>query len=195
MNASEKTYQQLKAKIISNELVGAVSESELCATFNVSRTPLREAIFRLITEGWIDYSKNKTKTIRPITLKELKNIFQIRVDIEIMLLNLSWKYHDTSIYQSIKKNIEKGIAQQDIDLLLASDNQLHQQLLDDCNNELVYKMLSFIYDRLRMLRSDKVKTDSILSHRQNILISVMQSSSAIRMRLEKQFPPMYQTHG
>lgn len=54
MNISEKTYHQLKAKIIANELVGAISENELCQELNVSRTPLREALFRLMTEGWIE---------------------------------------------------------------------------------------------------------------------------------------------
>ena len=56
MNISEKTYHQLKAKIIANELVGAISENELCQELNVSRTPLREALFRLMTEGWIEPS-------------------------------------------------------------------------------------------------------------------------------------------
>jgi DNA-binding GntR family transcriptional regulator len=51
MNISEKTYHQLKTKIIANELVGAVSENELCQELNVSRTPLREAIFRFDDRG------------------------------------------------------------------------------------------------------------------------------------------------
>jgi len=162
MNISEKTYHQLKAKIIANELVGAISENELCQELNVSRTPLREALFRLITEGWIEPSKNKTKTIKPITFSEIRDIFQIRKDIEIMVLNLSWENQSPQRYQAIKDKIEAGFQRQKTSLLLEADNELHEQLLSDCHNAIVTKTLSFIYDRLRMLRSDKMKSDSII---------------------------------
>ncbi|MEG0869729.1 MAG: GntR family transcriptional regulator [Hafnia sp.] len=161
MNISEKTYHQLKAKIIANELVGAISENELCQELNVSRTPLREALFRLITEGWIEPSKNKTKTIKPITFSEIRDIFQIRKDIEIMVLNLSWENQNQQRYQQIKDKIEAGFREQDVSLLLEADNELHEQMLSDCHNPIVTKTLSFMYDRLRMLRSDKMKNDSI----------------------------------
>lgn len=45
---------------------------------------------------------------------------------------------------------------------MEADNELHEQLLSDCHNAIVTKTLSFIYDRLRMLRSDKMKNDSII---------------------------------
>lgn len=162
MNISEKTYHQLKTKIIANELVGAVSENELCQELNVSRTPLREAIFRLMTEGWIEPSKNKTKTIKPITFSEIKDIFQIRKDIEIMVLNLSWDNQNVALYTAIRDKIQLGFKAENQDLLLEADNELHEQMLTDCHNEIVTNMLSFIYDRLRMLRSQKMKNDSIL---------------------------------
>lgn len=162
MNISEKTYHQLKAKIIANELVGAVSENELCQELSVSRTPLREAIFRLMTEGWIEPSKNKTKMIKPITLSEIRDIFQIRKDIEIMVLNLSWDNQDPQLYRAIRDKIEAGFRDKNQTLLLEADNELHEQLLSDCHNAIVTKTLSFIYDRLRMLRSDKMKNESII---------------------------------
>ena len=162
MNISEKTYHQLKAKIIANELVGAISENELCQELNVSRTPLREALFRLMTEGWIEPSKNKTKTIKPITLSEIRDIFQIRKDIEIMVLNLSWENQDPQRYQTIKDKIQVGFHDSNVSLLLEADNELHEQMLSDCHNAIVTKTLTFMYDRLRMLRSDKMKNDSII---------------------------------
>ncbi|MEG2042082.1 MAG: GntR family transcriptional regulator, partial [Hafnia sp.] len=131
MNISEKTYHQLKTKIIANELVGAVSENELCQELNVSRTPLREAIFRLMTEGWIEPSKNKTKTIKPITFSEIKDIFQIRKDIEIMVLNLSWDNQNVALYTAIRDKIQLGFKTENQDLLLEADNELHEQMLTD----------------------------------------------------------------
>lgn len=171
MNVSEKAYQQLKAKIIANELVGAVSENELCQELNVSRTPLREAIFRLMTEGWIEHSKNKTKTIRPITFNEIRSIFQVRKDIELMVLNLSWENKDVQRYRDIRQKIEQGLAETRFDLLLEADSELHERLLVDCQNEIVTRMLSFIYERLRMLRAGNGEGESILaSSREHLTI-------------------------
>ncbi|MFB2865735.1 GntR family transcriptional regulator [Aeromonas sp. MdU4] len=163
MNISEKTYHQLKVKIIANELVGAISENELCQELSVSRTPLREALFRLMADGWIESSRNKTKTIKPITLSEIRDIFQIRKDIEIMVLNLSWDNQEPELYCAIRDKIEAGFRDNNQLLLLEADNELHEQLLLDCHNSIVTKMVSFIYDRLRMLRSNKMKDESIVN--------------------------------
>ena len=78
MNISEKTYHQLKTKIIANELVGAVSENELCQELNVSRTPLREAIFRLMTEGWIERCTPPSETKSSLALKLRIRIYFLR---------------------------------------------------------------------------------------------------------------------
>lgn len=72
-----------------------------------------------------------------------------------MVLNLSWDNQNVALYTAIRDKIQLGFKAENQDLLLEADNELHEQMLTDCHNEIVTKMLSFIYDRLRMLRSQK----------------------------------------
>lgn len=163
MNISEKIYIELKQRIIGNSLRGAISEVELCRELGASRTPLREALFRLVAEGWVVQDpRTNYKAIKAITLSEIKDIFAIRKDVELIVLRASWERQDPAAYAAIADAIQHAMTAQDIDALLDNDDRLHEQLLRDCRNEMLTRMLSYIYERLRMLRHDDRKNSSIL---------------------------------
>ena len=81
---SEQVYEAIKAKIISNEFEpgGLLQERTLAEMLHVSRTPVREAEIRLAQEGWLDLSSQKGIRVREVTLRKVKEIFEIRGFIE-----------------------------------------------------------------------------------------------------------------
>ena len=162
MRISDQVYRDLKKRIIHNELTGPVLEAELSERLNISRTPLREAIARLVAENWIDDGQGRTKIIRTVSLKEVKDIFQIRGDIEIMVLRLSWSNQSLDIYRALKTMIENALRQEDIYSMMLADQKLHEQIIDDCHNQILSDMLGFIYERLSMLRYSQQRNDSII---------------------------------
>jgi DNA-binding GntR family transcriptional regulator len=58
---SEQIYWQLKDEIMKDELKGNtfVTESELSKRFNISKTPVREALTLLKMEGFVDTLPHK----------------------------------------------------------------------------------------------------------------------------------------
>ncbi|MCP4576423.1 MAG: GntR family transcriptional regulator [Deltaproteobacteria bacterium] len=79
-----KIFQLLKEKIIKLELLpgSVLNLSELAQSFNVSRTPVKEATIMLHTEGWI-LREGGRFTVTPLSLKLIKEITEIRSNIEI----------------------------------------------------------------------------------------------------------------
>lgn len=101
---SRKVYRYLRNEVINrmsnfnDDLL--LSESEISRTFNVSRTPVREAINRLYAEGLIVINPNRGILINKLSLDDLNELMQIRIAIE----GLAIKFASKNI---TKKKIDK----------------------------------------------------------------------------------------
>ena len=64
-------------------------EADLTRAFGVSRGPLREAFRRLSAEGLIESIPNRGALVRRLTLKETRELFQIRTALEMLAAQLA----------------------------------------------------------------------------------------------------------
>ena len=64
-------------------------EGELTARFSVSRGPVREALRRLTAEGLIEHWPNRGALVRRLTLREIRELFEIRVEMEALAARLA----------------------------------------------------------------------------------------------------------
>lgn len=73
---AEKAYQQLKYKLIYGELLPGevLSENRLSQEMDMSRTPIRDALSRLASDGFIVTLKNRGILVKDISYKELLDI-------------------------------------------------------------------------------------------------------------------------
>lgn len=75
----EELSAEIRQMILSSELIPGdkVFEPELCERFQVSRTPLREALKVLAAEGLVQLLPNRGARIALITREEAMQIFPI----------------------------------------------------------------------------------------------------------------------
>lgn len=75
---------KLRALLLSGELAGGarIPEAALCRRFQVSRTPLREALKVLATEGFIELRPNRGSVVAPIDPVEIGHVFEMKGGIE-----------------------------------------------------------------------------------------------------------------
>ena len=80
----DQVYQYLKTALIKGELhAGEIySEQQLADQLNVSRTPVREAVLRLMNEGMLEVRANRGWTVRPVSEDDLREIVAARLAIE-----------------------------------------------------------------------------------------------------------------
>jgi DNA-binding GntR family transcriptional regulator len=83
-NLADQVYAALKAQLNAFSLVPGdrFSEAELGARLGVSRTPVREALFRLRTEGLLDVDSKSGWFVRPIDFGKLEQLYDLRVILE-----------------------------------------------------------------------------------------------------------------
>lgn len=82
----DELVAQLRELILNGELPSGdkIPERDLCARFKVSRTPLREALKVLASEGLVSLTPNRGASVRPLTLAELEDAFPVMGALEAL---------------------------------------------------------------------------------------------------------------
>ena len=85
ISKKEKAYQAIKQAIIAGQLEPAkiYSIAELSEAFEVGRTPAREALVILASEGLIDPIPRSGYLIKPLSIHDLLDIFHLRSVLEV----------------------------------------------------------------------------------------------------------------
>ena len=82
----DEVAARLRAMIVEGELpTGArIPESQLCEAFGVSRTPLREALKVLASEGLVELLHSRGAIVKRMCVQEVADIFELMAGIEHM---------------------------------------------------------------------------------------------------------------
>lgn len=77
-------YEYLRGKILSGELPPQtrIKEQDVAVQLGVSRTPVREALARLKSEGFIESFPRRGAVVAGVELDEIDEIYQIRAALE-----------------------------------------------------------------------------------------------------------------
>jgi len=88
---TEQAYAILREKLITGELPPGtdVSEPELTEQFQLSKTPVREALGRLCVEGFVETIPRRGYRVTPVTVKDVNDLFAVREELEGMAAALA----------------------------------------------------------------------------------------------------------
>ena len=145
-------YKELKTKIMSGKLLPGSSlvEREISDEYSISRTPVREILWRLASDGLLEQEPSRGYIIRKISLEEIFNIFQSREGIEGMAARLACQKGDDKFFSNIKE-IRERIREIDIEKNCQEGvffgRRLHDLIINIANNT----FLSEFYNKLRNL--------------------------------------------
>lgn len=80
MNATEHAYHIIRNDILTGKLAEGerLTETRLSTDLGLSRTPIREAIGRLVLEGFIDRQKGYTTRVAHFPQDEAEQVYEIR---------------------------------------------------------------------------------------------------------------------
>jgi GntR family transcriptional regulator, rspAB operon transcriptional repressor len=83
--ASSQVYTELKQEILSGEIGSGelLSENEIARRFEVSRTPVREALSKLACEGLLEVLPQRGHLVRTISFAEVMEAFRLRELLEM----------------------------------------------------------------------------------------------------------------
>ena len=90
-NLNDTAYARIKDDIISCALQPGeeVSEGLLVARYGMSKAPIRSAMMRLRQEGLIVSRGRQGNAVSPVTLRDIQEIFQLRLVLEVTAVRLA----------------------------------------------------------------------------------------------------------
>ncbi|MFP3461555.1 GntR family transcriptional regulator [Arthrobacter globiformis] len=90
-SSAETTRARIRELIISGDFApgSRLRERELSQSLDVSRVPVREALQQLEAEGFIDTSPRRGATVKQITLRDVNELFDVRLSLEVLAARLA----------------------------------------------------------------------------------------------------------
>jgi DNA-binding GntR family transcriptional regulator len=190
----DKVYEILYRHIMNQTLKPGerIVESEITEALNVSRTPLREAIAQLLRNGLLVELPRKGVCVVRLTQKEVEEIFDIRIALEGYAARLATPLlSDEDLAMLIKMHQE---AEASIDtnpeLALAADRNLHQSLIDKCQNSRIARILAELYDLVQLFRAQQGRrtetVKSLMEHRGIIIDALRKRDEELAEKLMRE---------
>lgn len=154
----EALYEKLKALAVTYGLRPGerINEVALARQFNVSRTPLREALNRLMVEGFLVRTVNKGFVRRALDPKEIYNLYELRRIMETAVVHLACsRASDEAIADLLQfVDLSKDESDEDSKALrfLKLDEEFHERLAALTGNAEIVAALQNLNSRIHFVR-------------------------------------------
>ncbi|MGR3502288.1 GntR family transcriptional regulator [Pseudaestuariivita sp.] len=151
-------YAQLKAQILSNALAAGASytEPEIAERLQMSRTPVREALIRLQSEGLLDLIPRRGARIAPLKVQDMREIYEILTALEphavAEIAARRPEAEDLAPLKAATEAMEAALTARDLDAWAAADDVFHRALLRLHGNARLCAITSTLFDRSHRAR-------------------------------------------
>ena len=144
---AEQAYWRLRDMILRTELKpgSALVEADLVERTGFSRTPIRDALHRLVHEGLVEIIPRRGTFVTPVTISDLQQIFEVRLGLEEMVAHMAVEYCAPEDLATLRDLLARQrAAGDDEDTGVRLDGALHGLLVRMSRNH----YLAEIYRRL-----------------------------------------------
>ncbi|TNV19526.1 GntR family transcriptional regulator [Buttiauxella sp. B2] len=154
-STSEVIAQYLRRAILSeyfdeNE---PIRQDEVAKKFNVSKIPVREALKKLEAEGLVIFVRNRGAIVTRMSDDELAQLFEIRILLEVRLLELSVPAMKDRDFALIDEAYERYVSDTNIQNWSNLNWEFHAALYHAANRPLIVETVRMINQKLeRYLR-------------------------------------------
>ena len=132
-----------------------INESVLAERLNASRTPLREALNRLVAEDLLVYQQGKGFFCRPLHPKTILDLYETRLAVERETVRLACQRGDKGEAVALRQSLEPlrpGTADHATKDLVAFDEVFHEGIARLSRNDELCRVLASINARIRFVR-------------------------------------------
>ena len=189
---SQSVYEHLKESILKKEIEPnqRINEQEIAESFDVSRTPVREAVVRLAAEGFVDIVSHREALVKEVSYKELKEVFQVIGVLDRLAAHLivdKIDPHEVTKLEKLTSKMERHFIVREVEKFLELNYTIHEKLWDyltDKNNFL-QKQLRFCVNQLKMcyyplnraFEDPKIMRKSMTAHKE-IMEAIKEKNAA-----------------
>ena len=148
-------YDFIKDRIISGEYSSdyIIDERKISKLLDISTTPVKNALKFLEKEQFVTIKPRKKTVVKPITLKLIKDLFQMRTNLEYVLIKLTIINNPKAILEKellgFRKNFEELKKQHGFN---KTYNAFRFFFAQNCGNKFMSQQMITVYEHIYRLR-------------------------------------------
>jgi DNA-binding GntR family transcriptional regulator len=182
-NLADRIYNQLKQDIFEFRLLPGdrFSENEIAERVQASRTPVREALFRLQREGYVDVLYRSGWQIRPFDFKAFEDLYDVRIIIETAAVKRLCEMESPPATLNDLKQIWLVSASERLSdgaTVSQLDERFHEMLVEATGNLEMAQIHHAVTERIRIIRrldfTKPPRIDATYTEHGKILRAVLQ---------------------
>lgn len=181
-------YSALRERIVLGDLKPGqvLREKELMEEFDIGRTPLREVLIRLNTEGLIEIVPYSGIYVSSVEFQELVDVIEVRGPLVRMVGKLAAERATEEEIEKMKNFLNKfedGLNEKE---LIKLDSQFHDLINLASHNQVLHEMLQALRDRvlrLWILPKDKSFAHSFREDFQRIIAAIEKKDGQLAANL------------
>lgn len=148
-------YSNLKEAIVNKDLIPdqRINEHEIATRFRVSRTPVREAVLRLATEGFVTLDSYRKSTVRAISFEELEEILVVLAVLDRMAMSGAIEHIPQIAINRIERltaKMRKYCSVKTHQKYREINKEIHNELWKYVPNKVLLELIHLVIDRIQM---------------------------------------------
>ncbi|NHN84523.1 FCD domain-containing protein [Acetobacter musti] len=157
LNLHDTVTTALRGMILDGVLVPGqkISEKKLCEQFGISRTPLREALKVLASEGLIELLPRRGAVVAQITEADIRDLFPIMGALEGLAGELAcarMTERDLEHLQELHDQMMRSYQRRDEQRYLRQNRKMHEAIFEVARNPALTEMYQQVLTRIHACR-------------------------------------------
>lgn len=109
VSVTQRVLDELRTEIVTAQLApgSVIREADVAARFRVSKTPVREALQRLLAEDFVMVFPRRGYMVRPVGITDIQNVMALRMYIEPPLSALAAQRRTPEILAQLEALLEQ----------------------------------------------------------------------------------------
>jgi GntR family transcriptional regulator, rspAB operon transcriptional repressor len=191
-SVKDYTYMILRNNIIELNLKPGqiISENEIAKILNVSRTPIREAFAKLVSEDLLEIYPQKGTMVSLIDLNRVEEARFMRANLEQAVMKLACEEFPEDYLFQLEFNLNQQefcMAKKNYTGAFELDNELHKLIFKGCKKERIWNAIYFMnadFDRIRTLNLiSGMNMDIIIEQHKAIVNAIKTKNSELGMKI------------
>jgi DNA-binding GntR family transcriptional regulator len=184
---AEIVYSRLKDEIFEFRLLPGdrFTETEMASRYEVSRTPMRDALYRLQREGFLEVEFRRGWMVRKLDFMYFDHLYDLRIVLEVAAVEriCQMPEHPEQLLE-LRKSwlVPKEDREKDGRLVAQLDERFHATLVSAATNSEMARVHAELTEKIRIIR----RLD--FTHEERIEATYQEHGKILQLLLRRKFP-------
>lgn len=178
---NQRVYERLRDHILAGGigLGERLDERLLAEQMNVSRTPIRDAIGKLVKEGLVEHRAYQGNFVRVFSVQEITDLYELRAELESMAARLAAQRRTDADLAELKEHVSSAASAKehsDLTAYAEADHRFHRLVTRMARNGALIMAIGQLEQQIRLARNvanqDPDTVDRTMTERRRVAAAI-----------------------